>query len=70
MNTARAVMAVAQRVIHAAVDPNDPVPALWENYPEIGGRDWAEVLVTIQHLTPDSAQYDVAYTYLTSRAMS
>jgi hypothetical protein len=63
------------RVVAAMVIANAAVsgtPPLWEEYPDIGEHDWAEVLNEVHRqvdkIAPELDDYIAAYDALTARA--
>lgn len=67
--TELAVRDVARHAIAAAVRANPPE---WEDYPDIGEHDWAEVEREIERrlaqLEPQGEKYGCAYRHLAARA--
>lgn len=67
--TELAIRDVARHAIASAVRRNPPE---WEDYPDIGARDWelvkAEVELRLQQLEPPTEKYDCAYRHLAGRA--
>jgi hypothetical protein len=67
--TELAIRDVALHAIVAAVRRNPPQ---WEDYPDIGERDWAEVERQVERrlhlLEPQGEKYDCAYRHLAGRA--